>query len=52
MDGYPKMLRRRMILGSKSFAKTGRWDLEQRTSQFKHGYFITVFAEYLKFKLK
>ena len=27
-------------------------DLEQRTSQFKHGYFITEFVEYLKFKLK
>ena len=47
------MLRRRIILGSKSLARlNGRWDLEQRTSQFKHGYFITVFAEYLKFKLK
>ena len=30
----------------------GRWDLEQRTSQFKHGYFITNMQEYLKFKLK
>ena len=48
--GYPKMLRRRIITGSKSLAKTKlKFDLQQRMSQFKYGYFITKIR---KFKLK